>query len=42
MGFNSGFKGLNVSPEKSHILSCDSVVANELYMEELMEVFHVE
>jgi hypothetical protein len=33
---------LNVSPEKSQILSCDTVVANERYMEELTEVFHVE
>jgi hypothetical protein len=24
-------KPLNVSPEKSQILSCDTVVANELY-----------
>ena len=31
MGFNSGFKGLKVSPEKSHILSCDTVVVNERY-----------
>jgi hypothetical protein len=31
MGFNSGLKGLNVSPEKSQILICDTVVANERY-----------
>ena len=33
MGFNSGFKGLIISPEKSHILSCDPVVANERYVD---------
>ena len=31
MGFNSGFKGLNVSPVKSQILSFDTVVANGRY-----------
>jgi hypothetical protein len=28
----SSSKPLNVSPEKSHILSCDTVVANERYV----------
>jgi len=31
MGFNSGFKGLKISPEKLHILRCDTVVGNERF-----------
>jgi hypothetical protein len=31
-------KPLNVSPEKSHILSCDTVVANGRYIMELFSV----
>ena len=34
-----GVKGLKVSPEKSQILSCDNVVANERYVLRVKKTF---